>query len=419
MGTGVDLSVVRSTPIDLATVGFPASAPITIGEVASQGWTRSDLPLPSVTLRRSALDHNVARMAAYCAGAGVDLAPHGKTSMAPQLWARQLEAGAWGITAATMGQARAMLGVGVPRVLLASEPVDEVATAALSDALADPSVTIACWVDSVDGVARLADGLRRHHAARPLDVFVEVGHEGGRTGARGPDAALAVARAADAADAVRPVGVAGYEGTLAQDRSPSALASVDAFLDTLRTVTMRCLEGGLLDGEVTVSAGGSLFFDRVVERLRDGWPAGAEVRVLLRAGCTVTHDDGLYARGSPFTDAPPDDRFRAAFEARGAVLSRPEPDVAVVGIGARDVPDDIEPPIAVATDEGTDLLGRCAVRRLMDQHAICRVAPDLALGPGDVVRFGISHPCRAFDRRRVFPVLDDDDRVVDAIATWF
>ncbi len=55
----------------------------------------------------------------------------------------------------------------------------------------------------------------------------------------------------------------------------------------------------------------------------------------------------------------------------------------------------------------------------MDQHAICDIDPDLSIGPGDLVSFGISHPCAAFDRRRVIPVLDDDDRVVDAVATWF
>jgi D-serine deaminase-like pyridoxal phosphate-dependent protein len=59
------------------------------------------------------------------------------------------------------------------------------------------------------------------------------------------------------------------------------------------------------------------------------------------------------------------------------------------------------------------------VARLMDQHAICRVPPDLVLVPGELVAFGISHPCSAFDRRRVLFVLDDDDRVVDAVGTLF
>jgi len=50
---------------------------------------------PMLTLRESALAGNLAAMAAYCAGAGVELAPHGKTAMSPELAARQLASGAW------------------------------------------------------------------------------------------------------------------------------------------------------------------------------------------------------------------------------------------------------------------------------------------------------------------------------------
>jgi D-serine deaminase-like pyridoxal phosphate-dependent protein len=60
------------------------------------------------------------------------------------------------------------------------------------------------------------------------------------------------------------------------------------------------------------------------------------------------------------------------------------------------------------------------VRRLMDQHAICDVGgvgepPDV----GDLVAFGVSHPCTIIDRRWVIPLADDDDKVVDAVTTLF
>jgi D-serine deaminase-like pyridoxal phosphate-dependent protein len=47
------------------------------------------------------------------------------------------------------------------------------------------------------------------------------------------------------------------------------------------------------------------------------------------------------------------------------------------------------------------------------------VGSDLPLGVGDLVACGISHPCSAFDRWRAIPVLDERDRVVDAVATFF
>ncbi|HEY8018251.1 MAG TPA: alanine racemase [Actinomycetota bacterium] len=412
----LDLHDVLATPITGATVGFPANASVTLGEVRSQGWGRADLTLPSVTLRERALAHNLARMARYCADEDVDLAPHGKTTMAPQLWARQLEAGAWGITAATPAQARAMVRVGVPRVLLANEVVDAPSIAWVAAALEDPGPSLACWVDSLEGVRILSDGLSRAGVPRPLDVMVEVGHRGGRAGARSVEAALEVARAAARAPALRFVGVAGYEGTLGHERTAPVIGAVDRYLATIRAVAERAIDEGLVGPDVWISAGGSIFFDRVVEGLRDGWPDGADVRLVLRAGCTITHDHGVYARGTPLAG---DDGFIPAFDVRGAVLSRPEPETIVVGVGKRDVPFDVDPPVALEVGGRPLADGEVVITRLMDQHAICTVRADIEALVGEEVRFGISHPCAAFDRRRVIAVLDDDDLVVSAIATVF
>jgi D-serine deaminase-like pyridoxal phosphate-dependent protein len=59
---------------------------------------------PIMILKNSALRHNIETMAGYCREHGVELAPHGKTTLAPQLWERQLAAGAWGISVATPAQ---------------------------------------------------------------------------------------------------------------------------------------------------------------------------------------------------------------------------------------------------------------------------------------------------------------------------
>jgi D-serine dehydratase len=410
----LDLSDVLAEPVTGETVGFPSAASTIVGAVGTQGWHRRDLGFPCVALREEALEHNIARMARYAHEERVLLAPHGKTTMAPQLWQRQLDAGAWAITAATPAQARTMRRVGVPRVLIANEVVDPDAIGWLAASLADEGWSVSCWVDDVNGVALLADGLRRGRAARPLDVMVEVGHPGGRAGVRTVDAAVSVARAVDATAELRFAGVAAFEGTIGTDRSHDVLGRVDRFLDTVREAADAIIEDGRgRDGEVIVSAGGSIYFDRVVAHLRDGWPTGTTVRTVLRPGCTITHDHGLYARSSPLGE----DGFRPAFDVRATVLSCPEPGRFVVGAGKRDLSSDIELPTVI------EVAGRTAegvvVDRLMDQHALCVAPPDLRAHPGDEVILGISHPCAAFDRRRVIPVLDEDDRVVSAIATRF
>ena len=411
----------RDARVDRTTKGFPTvDEPIPLAEVARQGWSLEDLLPPVLVLREAALAHNVALMAEYCANHGVELAPHGKTTMAPQLWRRQLDAGAWGITAATVGQARVMVAAGVPRVLIANEVTDGTAMRWIAAQLRDSGVDVVCSVDSARGVELLAAGIEG--VPRPLPVLVELGHLGGRTGSRTEDHALEVARLVTKTPQLVLAGATGYEGTICHDRTPACLEEVGLFLDRLGELTSRLRADGLVEtDEAWVSAGGSAFFDLVVERLG---PSGAIAdRVLLRSGSYVAHDAGMNERMSPFADVWPERRFHPALEAWGGVLSRPEPELAILGFGRRDVSFDQDLPMPFTlrrrSGERLDVAGALVVERLNDQHAFCRVPAEISIEPGDLVGCGLSHPCTAFDKWRVIPVLDDDDHVIDAVATFF
>src|SRR6185436_2220805 len=87
------------------------------------GLSLHELPLPVLVLRDSAVAHNLDVMARWCAARGVSLAPHGKTTMAPALIRRQLDAGAWGMTAASVPQLVVMRDAGARRVILANQLV--------------------------------------------------------------------------------------------------------------------------------------------------------------------------------------------------------------------------------------------------------------------------------------------------------
>ena len=152
----------RERPIDPTEKGFgllaAAGAGVTAAGLAAArpGLHAAGLTYPLLTLRESALANNLEAMAAYCDRAGVALAPHGKTAMSPELAARQLAHGAWGITVATIGQLRTYRAFGFPRLLLANELVDEAGIAWLAAELAaDPGFEAYCYVDSTDGVAIL------------------------------------------------------------------------------------------------------------------------------------------------------------------------------------------------------------------------------------------------------------------------
>jgi len=384
----------------------------------------ADFMLPVLVLREAALAQNIAAMAAYCASAGVGLAPHGKTTMAPQIISRQLAAGAWGMTAATIAQVRVFRAFGVPRVLIANELADRGGIEWLTAELAaDPGFECYAYVDSAAGVTLLDGLLRAAGARRPLPVLVELGQPGGRTGCRSIDEALAIARIVGSTGSVRLAGAAGFEGNISAGGADSTMTAVTAFCRELRTL------GDLLPADPAgtphiVSAGGSAYFDIVARELTAVRPGRPAPEVLLRSGAYVTHDHGLYAAigpgpGRPGRSGP---ALVPAFELWATVLSRPEPGIAVASAGRRDVGFDqgLPVPIRIRHADGLETpAGRLLVTKLDDQHMHLSVPAESPLGPGDLICLGISHPCTTFDKWRVIPVIDDEYRVIDAIHTFF
>jgi D-serine deaminase-like pyridoxal phosphate-dependent protein len=426
----------RDAPITPSEKGFGLaswSAPVSAASLAqSRPWLfGGDFVWPLMVLRESALANNITSMANFCAAAGVKLAPHGKTTMAPQLIARQLSAGAWGVTAANVGQVQLFRYFGMTRILIANEVTDRAALGWLAAELAaDPEFECYCFVDSLSGVALLDDALRAGGLATGLTrsgpqlrVLVELGRPAGRAGCRSIDDSVIVAKAAAAAPALRLAGVAGYEGAIGHDDSAATLAAVAEFCRDLRRV------GGQIaglpdcrDGYV-LSAGGSAYFDVVVRELTGPGNGGPAPTVVLRSGAYISYDHGFYGRITPGTRPDrPGPHFMPAFELWAAVLSRPEPGLAIVGAGRHHVAFDQDMPVPLricpAGGPPADASGM-HVSSVDDQHAYLRLPADSSLAPGDLVCMGISHPCTTFDKWRVIPVIDDDYHVIDAIHTFF
>jgi len=388
---------------------------IAVGDIARQGWHRTDLLLPALTLRASAVEHNVARHAAWCAEAGVSQAPHAKTHLSPELVGLQLAAGAWGMTAASVHQARLLAAFGVRRVILAHEVVDPANIRALARLVdSDPDLVVMPLVDSLAGVAALDTHLRAAGATRPLPVLVELGLPGGRTGARDEDELAAVAAAVRDSRLLRLAGVEGFEGILPPRRDPAVLSEVDAYLARLAAATARLDAAGLFAGaeEILLTAGGSAFPDRVAALDR---PAlSRPLRVVVRSGGTITHDHGPHADVAPLAA-----ELRPALDLWAAVVSTPEPGLALANAGKRDAPYDSHLPVVldVLRDGVSVPCAGVSVRSMNDQHGY--LAHDGELRVGDVVRFGPCHPCTAFDKWPLVPVLDDGDAVIGAVTTWF
>lgn len=252
--------------------------------------------------------------------------------------------------------------------------------------------------------------------ARPVDVLVELGAAGGRTGARDLATALDVGRAAVASPALRLAGVGGYEGALAHDASVAAQSVVDGYLTSLRELAIGL--GGLFEvDEPIVTAGGSAYFDQVAARLTEPWPF--PVRPVLRSGAYITHDDGFYRGISPFGRTPGAEPFRPALRAWAQVTSRPQPDLALLTLGKRDASFDegLPEPQVVRGRDGVERPLKAEVTALNDQHAFVRLSGD-DVEVGDWVGLGLSHPCTVFDKWPLIPVVEGTT-VVDFVRTYF
>lgn len=433
---GLALSSLDEQVLLPGTKGLPLQAPLRQGAIGVQGWNvlRGDTSFPVAVLRESTLRHNLGWMRAFCERHGVSLAPHGKTTMSPQLFGAQLASGAWGITLATATQVQVAHRFGVRRVLLANQLVARADIAALLALLHDdPDFDCIVLADSAAGVERLAQAVAARALARPLPVLVELGLAGKRAGCRSEQEAMAVVRAIAQADGLALAGFEGYEGLLVSDDSAADLRQVDAFLARLVALVRGADAEGLFGvAEILVSAGGSSYFDLVARGFQGLSGLSRPVRAILRSGCYLTSDHGMYGRHLAQLDAragEPDQGLRPALEIWSTVQSRPEPTLAILTMGKRDASHDADLPVPLYTARpdgdatASALPPGCAIFKMNDQHAYLRLPEGdplcEGLAVGDLVGCGISHPCTTFDKWPLLLAVDDGYQVRYAVNTFF
>jgi len=381
--------------------------------------------LPAFVLRERALAHDIATLAAFCHGFGISFAPHGKTTMSPAIFRRQVEAGAWAITVAHPWQAEVALEAGVERILIANEVVDDAGLDWIGGVLDGDATELLVLADSVVGVGRMAARLAGRR--RRLPVLIDIGMVGGRTGVRTTEEAEAVAAAIEAADPLQLAGLSVYEGVVSGETLAERQDAVRAMTAATREIADRLAPRFARSDalEIVITGGGSTYPDVVAEELGRPWSLPKPVRVVLRSGAYITHDHGIYERGSPFgmRAAPGAPRLEPAIEVWAPVLSAPEPGLAIAGAGRRDLPADQDLPVVIKV-RGEDGVVRPAgagftVARLNDQHAFIELEGGASVAVGDLVAFGISHPCTAFQLWREALVVDESDRILEVYELRF
>lgn len=421
------------TRIDATFKGFPGHLPpLELTEIGAQSWSllKGHLPFPLAVLKQSALKHNLAWMQNFCNQRGLDIAPHGKTTMSPELYRLQLEAGAWGISFATVFQAGLGIRHGVERIIIANQVFQASDLDSLSDLLQQhPHVQVFFLVDSLAQVALIEAWQTSRSAKTVFTVLIELGIEGKRTGCRDDAQALELARHIKASSSLALHGIECYEGALATCHHEHDSKAVSALMSRVQSLAQACEAENLFEGhEVLITAGGSAIFDLIAEHLKPLLTRPA--RGVLRSGCYLTHDHVHYknmlrcvGERLQLTET-----LKPALEVISCVQSCPEPGLALLSMGKRDISFDMDLPIAVwravlndAKTKGVP--SHWTISALNDQHAYLRFdanAPeDEHPKVGQLVGCGISHPCTTFDKWRWMPLVNDQYEVVDAISIHF
>ena len=425
------LSDITNMPLPAGTKGLPLDGSIVRpADLTGRGLNvlRGDLPMPVAVLKRSALDNNLAVMQAYIERAGVKLAPHAKTTMCPQLFARQLVHGCWGLSVATMTQFKLCHDLGVERLILANQLVGRPEITGLARLWAQtPQRAYYVLVDSFSAAQNISDGFSRVAGAPPARVLIEMGVANGRCGVRTLDEGLILARAIQSLPHVELHGVEGYEGLFVSEHAANDTAAVSGYLEGVLRLYERLKAESLFadPDQVIVSAGGSAYYDLVAKVLAGGSNA---VVPILRSGCYLTHDSGFYRRllerMEDRTAAGPPPRLIPALEIWSRVISRPQPDQAIVLLGKRDVSYDIDLPsvrwwFREGHHDAPRAIDALAVAKLNDQHAWVTVPAGADLAVGDLLGFEISHPCTTFDKWSLLLEVEDDYTVHAGLKTFF
>ena len=394
-------------------------------EISGLNWSllHEDLSLPSAVLYEDRLRHNLDWMQRFIATYGVKLAPHGKTTMAPKLFEMQLKSGAWGITLATAHQTQVAYHHGVRRVLMANQLVGKENMAVISRLLRDPAFEFYCLVDSPAQVDML--GAFYAKCGQRLNVLLELGVQGGRTGVRDDEQLKATLAAVQSWNGTLILsGLEIYEGVLEDE------AHVRVFLERVVAVTRQlAIEKHFRRVPILLSGAGSAWYD-VVAEIFTAANFGNDVEIVLRPGCYLTHDVGAYREAqakimkrNPVA-AQMDRGLLPALQVWAYVQSVPEQDKALVGMGKRDAAFDAGLPIPALHYRPGEAVPKpvpahWTLRQMMDQHAYMQIAQKDDLRVGDMIAFDISHPCLTFDKWRTLPILNAEYRVIDVIRTFF
>ncbi len=381
-----------------------------------------EVSLPAAVIQHSKLNNNLDWMQRFAQQHKVKLCPHGKTTMTPDFFRQQLEHGAWGITVATPAQAEIAALAGAKHIIIANQVVGKANMAIMANLIERQDVELYVCVDSALNIQALGHFFAKRQVH--LNLLIEFGVEGGRCGCRTESQVMELAQLIQQYSPLCLRGIEVYEGVIHGDNAEQLVRD---FLTRSLSLARTLKQEQLISTQPIVTGAGSAWYDVVSECLANL----DDVDAIIRPGCYAIHDTGIYleaqnkvmARAEKNQGAACDlgGDLQSSLEVWAHIISRPEPNRLVAGLGKRDVAFDAGLPIPErAYRHGQQIeVGSATTTAVMDQHAFIEIDPSSDLNVGDIVAFSTSHPCLTLDKWRSIAICDDDYHVTHWVETRF
>lgn len=226
-----------------------------------------DVCLPAVVVKQRELENNIAWMQSYANTANVSLSPHGKTTMTPAIFKRQIEQGAWGLSVGTAYQAKVAIESGIQNIVIANQVVGKTNIRLLAELVKLNQANLYCCVDSIQNAKQLAEVFS--HENQQLNVLIELGVNGGRCGCRTEGEALLLAEELKALPSLVIAGIEFYEGVIHSDDAEKDIHDVQQFLHRVLETSQKLDSLGAFDkhqGEILLTGAGSVWYDLVSKK---------------------------------------------------------------------------------------------------------------------------------------------------------
>ena len=398
---------------------------------------KENIQFPILSIDKLQLINNIRIMKNFAIKNNLSLAPHCKTFMSPQLINNHLKK-TWGLTISNNQQLSTIINLNVKNIIYGNLIVNEANLIQYLDIVKKyrKLTNIYYCIDSLFGLNLLMKVVTKKKYKFKIRILIELGTKNGRCGIRNFKSFKKIVISLN--NIPKNILVSGlffYEGAIKN----SSLSKVSKKIMDLLQFTFRCHEElvyqNLYKEKIKlISGGGSEYFD-LVTKYFNKFNTKNDTKLILRPGSFIAYGHGYYEKKinnlkkRNIIKSISDKNkifFKPSLLLWSHVLSINDNGIAIVNFGKRDVSFDLGNPIPINVYRNKKKYrnnetkpNNLNVIKLNDQHAFLKYNNKIKLNIGDLISFGISHPCITLDKWKYVFLINSKFDVIDVYQTFF